>query len=492
MKQKKKLTLILLSLLLLMSLLTGCSLLDFTPKEFTEGVMVNNNYPDDVLELYDNGIVFESDAHFDDVQLSIGTNDGLNYIADFYKTIIKNNNIEPLEEKEDEGEYYVNFEFGGYEFKIKIEKPVGKYEEKLFSYVIYISSKEADEKIQNITPTATMHATRRPAQETPTPTPPPTKAPTNAPANTPIPTTNDDSITLTSLDPGSWYLVYATEFGDEIICDLTIYIDDGYFMNGDDFGILYYYNIAKDIRWYDPFLYTIDDGILYLNFYNDDPKSFEATLDDGVLSLVDVNEPEYSFYLINTEAFPNAEKFTAYGSWFYYQVDDGFSDAISFHEDGTGYIYNWFDNNELLKMTWSYKNSYFHIYGVGDEYVDFEMTHMGHVLQYYSDDGDVYFYNRPVVQLLNGTYYMDYTTEKDLVEWSITFNTDYTCDSYVKTSTNERNLNSSWDVDMDTGRLIIDFNNDGDYNTYSYHYSFEGLVLIDETNGLYYELYTVG
>ena len=266
MKNKNTAALLYAFTVLILVLFTGCSaignLFDKTPDNFTEGIDYSKDYEDDVLEIYDDAVVFDELTAFGENVLFCGSGDDFDDIVDFYKEFFEENKISFLEEGEDRDEYYARGVFDGYEFKIKVSEPDGEYVEELFENIITLSTRELKEG---------EHLVATPAPAEPTPRPDQTAQPTDALERPP----NDEYETpLAEMAPGSWvYESYLNAADDGGSLEWTIYINDAYG------GTMYYSDYINGERWWNDFTYEIQDGVLLIYFSDGEIWNFFAYYD---------------------------------------------------------------------------------------------------------------------------------------------------------------------------------------------------------------------
>jgi len=478
-KMKKKILFctLIISIMILSFVFSGCDaikgLSSKVPEKYTEGIKIDRDFPDDVFEIYDDAIVFDSRDLFDEIVLSFGSEDDVDDIIDFYHDFFSDNEIILLEEDEGRDEYYARGVFEGYEFKIKVEESDGDYVEDLFESVIYLAAKEiSDTDIK--APTAAIASSTSEL----TPTPQSTAMPTPSPA-----AANSGETPLTSLELGAWELYGLYENGVELTSEVTIYF------NEDNTGAFYYNDYENDERDFYNFTYTLTPGVLELAL-NDGTVTYDAYYDDRILHL-SMNEGTFNMYLANWSdlysVYPSDDVFTAYGDWIYYEPETGYIETISFWPDGSGYVYNWAGTNENYFMYWAFENGIFTISDeMGEEY-SYGIAHRGEVFELRQLNGSVFFYNRVSEKnWLTGTFYMDETSDETVDDWSMALYSNGTYEYTINGATTQ----SDWWINKTTGKMELLIGEI--YYKLDYHYDLEGLHLWDSDGSLYYHFLQVG
>lgn len=463
-----------------LSVFSGCSLLNKTPEKYSEGIRIDRDYPDDVLDIYDDAVVFESDSIFNEIILTCGTEDDIDDIIDFYRDFFDDNNIIPLAENEDKDEYFVHFMFDGYEFKVEIQESDGEYIEDLFENVIYVSAKEIDSSENNtavtLEPTAISAETNQASTET---TPEPTQ---------------DSSINgetpLTYIDNGSWIAVSSVlSDGRPEYADSTIYIKDA--AN----GTFHYLNYYGEEKWDYDFTYTISNGILELNLENNVVLNYEAYFDDDELHLINTyNNAE--LHLVNWEkaggVTPSATDFTAFGNWLYFDPADDFSGVIAFWNGNFGYIYNLYYDYANDAVTWSQSGDTVKFDNMTSSYSyrDLKIEHRGNVIITTNSDDQKFIFNRVTSNIMAGPYELLETTEPGIEKWTMELLADQSAKhSFDVDGSLTEVEESSWYIDPIDGMLYIYMF--GDLYSFDYHYSQFGLILHDPIEDFTYEFIEV-
>jgi len=468
-------------ILLFSSFLAGCdaikNLTDKTPENFTEGIKHDKDYEDDVLEIYDDAIVFDEFTAFKEIVLFCGSEDDFDDIVDFYKDFFEKNEITLVEEDESRDEYFARGVFDGYEFKIQITEPDGDYVEDLFENILTLSTREIQDGEQtglaaDPTPIPSTGTSQNP-QATQALT---TDAPTERPPN-------DQSETkAVTLDAGTWFYEAYLIPDNEGMLDWTIYIND------ESTGTMYYSNYAYSERWWDDFTYTIDDGILSFSFPNGDIMDFFAYYDYGTLHIISTTNFSDEYYFSNYGQAAQMNSFEAFGDWTVYRPSDGFLGTIAFWPNGTGYVYNWFGENSDVFFTWENIDGVINFWDEDESEIgSFTWLQKYNILEYTSQyDNDTYFYNRTELNLLLGSYELLSTSEEAVTSWQLDLREDYTAHVKIVSASGEYEDDQAyWYIDYYDGKLYIYIAEE--YYGFNYHYFGGGLLLFEEEDGYYYE-----
>lgn len=483
MKLQSKISLIITATLILTILMTGCSFFDTTSEAYTEGVKIDRDYPDDVLDIYDDAIVFESETQFDEVVLSFGTKDDFDDIVDYYKDFIEDNDIVPIEVDEERDEYFVQFRFDGYEFKVSVEEPNGDLENKYFENVIIVSSKEYTDNMENDSLAATPQNDSEPS---PTQSlPESTDEPADANAELTQLKVIDGETALATIGTGSWYSIesYYSD-GSPEYADITIFIKDD--MNGTFHYIDYYNNEKLDYN----FVYELTNGVLVMSTENDIELSFDVYETPDTLHFINrTSGAEFSAinWDIITGITPSSTTFTAYGNWVYYNPSDNFSGIMAMWEDGTGYMYNLapdYANDEIL---WTQNGDVIQFENISADYNyrDLTLEHRGNVLIATNADDATFIFNRVSVTVLDGAFELFETNEPDLESWTISLSPNGDTMHSLSFEGQTVELDSErWVINNIDGTVTISLS--GDYFRYYYHYSQSELLLYEPIEGFIY------
>ena len=486
MKKNIIITIVLALFFVLTGMFSGCQLINNitkkVPEQYTEGIKYDRDFPDNDIEIYDGATVFESQKLFDEIVLTMGTEDDLDDVMDFYKEFFEDNSITLTEERDERDEYYAHGFYEGYEFKIEVEEADGEYVEDLFECVIYISAKEIpDTQLNAATSSPQASATPTSKTETTQSSAAPSPAPTTSPSD------NSGETPISYIEPGSWTMVGDYVNNQELILSSSM------FLGADGTGTYYYFNYYSDSRYFYYFTYTVEDGKFYVTVDGSTSSAtYSAYLDDGILHLVSEDGTE-DMYFVNwserTGVHLSGNTFTAYGDWLYYDPDTGYSETIAFWPGGTGYIYNWNDSGENVYMDWDYDNGTFTVNDFyGNEY-SYGIVHRGEVFELLASDGSVYSYDRVAgYNWLTGYFSLDDSDDEALDSWSINFSYDGSCECNI----NGTSFGASWWIDSSNGKLNISSTEiDFDF-AFDYHYDIEGLYLWDADSMTYYHLIQVG
>ncbi len=481
MKKKIYISLFFAALLSSVAFFTGCGILENIggkpPVNFTEGIDYTRAYEDDVLEIYDDAIVFDEFNAFDEAVLLCGSEDDFDDIVDFYKSFFEDNEITLSEEIEDRDEYYAAGVFEGFRFRVKIAEPDGEYIEDLFENIITLSTVEVNEETDAVEASPTPTPLSESASGTPKTTPEPTQ-------DISRPESDQYETRLSSLEAGVWYCHPDMNPSYVGTTDRIIYIDDS------SSGTMYYSDYYYGGRnWWDDFTYTIEDGIIKLKFPDGSSMEYFAYYDYDAVHFIATDDFSQEYYLSYYGTEVSSGPFSAFGDWLYYEPYDDFVGTIAFWPDGTGYVYNWYDNEEDIYFTWAENNGQITIAdNTGDEIDTFTWVKRYNILEYSSiyENGATYFYNRVEHNLLPNHYELMYTSEEGLTEWQVDFYSDYS--AYVKvlgTNVDYENDMASWYVDQTGGKLYIYMFDQ--YFAFDYHHFESGLLLYEEEDGNYYE-----
>jgi hypothetical protein len=474
MKRNAQVLLILIVAFLVIFSISGCSIFNKVPEKYTEGVKIARDYPDDILLIYDDSIVFECDTHFREIVLSCGTKDDFDDIVDFYKEFFKENDITLDDEDKDRDEYYAKGINDGYLIKLEVIEAEGEYIEDLFENVIYLSVEEIGEaSVESIEPT------QEPIQEDNNDK---EKEDNQSPS---LDEKSVDETPITEILTGSWTLIdssgdpgmHSTDFNLEIIDDAN--------------GTLYYFNKTTDINAWADFTYTISDGKLLIEQNGNNFLRFDAYYDDFVLHLKNIDVPTEEYYLVHFNdtynIHPSTDIFTAYGCWIYYNPETSYIDSISFWTDKDGYMYNIFGQYNERPLEYEYTDGNIVFWFDTEETFCFGALHNGNILELTDQEGHIYPYNRVETSWLTGTYSLIYSSDESIESWIITFNTDHSA-SFSLISDGEKHEvpDSEWYIDPKDGKLYI--LNDGQFYGFYYHFNGTGMIIYDPDNDITLEL----
>ena len=322
----KKFVVIIAMLMIICPVLAGC-----TPSEYTKGVEVDDSYPEDVLEIYDGAVVFESESRFDKSLISMGTKDDLEDIVEYFRDFYEYKNITPSSEQEDKDEYSSVFTVKGYEFELEVAEADGKYVGDLFEYVIEISAKKLDEETAD-------NSAKDEGSETPAETDAdaPAASATEPPSRKNV---LEGETALTAVATGAWYSFKCLDAsGEAKYVDYTIYFAD------ESSGSYHYFDYAAGEKADSEFTYEIANGVLVITMGNGSRVLYDAYYDNNQLHLINQETGE-AMYMKNwakeSGKTPNLTEFTAYGCWLAYF--DGYDNPVimALWKDGAGYMYNW-------------------------------------------------------------------------------------------------------------------------------------------------------
>lgn len=141
MKKEFKITLI---LILVILLLAGC-----VPAEYRKGVQLDRDFPEKILEIYDNAIIFFSEEDDDEITIKVGSEDDVEDVIEFYqelfededKIVLIDEDIDKDDKYQAEGIIYDE----EVHFEMEIEEASSKNEKKAFTTVFEIVIKSNNE-----------------------------------------------------------------------------------------------------------------------------------------------------------------------------------------------------------------------------------------------------------------------------------------------------------------------------------------------------------
>ncbi len=469
----KKIIIAVVMLMLMSTIFAGC-----TPSEFTKGVEVDGDYPLDVLEIYPDAVVFESEARFDKVKLSLGTKDDLEDIVEYYRDFYEYKNITPSHESLDDDEYSALFTVDGYEFEIEVTGADGEYVADLFEYVIEISSKKlvaeaASTKVGDENAVAdddpAMKSDDSPTSEV---TAPPTQK-----------KVLEGETAITSVATGAWYSYTVTDAaGSDKYVDYTIYFTDG------TSGSYHYFDYLSGEKIDNEFTYEIANGVLVINLDKNVQLLYDAYYDNDQLHLINQYTDE-AMYMKNwskeSGKTPNLTQFTAYGCWVTYL--DGFSEptVLALWEGGAGYVYNWNNDSASDNIMWK-ENGSSMSFEVGVTYgEDLELSHRGNVLKATQSDGEVIYFYRATTNMIASIYEITQTNDGDVGTWKATLSLDGTASHKISGGRLTFNYdNSNWYINPIDGMLYAFIF--GEYASFYYYYNETEMILHEPTESLDY------
>ncbi len=147
MKNVRRASLLIISMMLLCSLLLGCV---FVPEEYTKGVKLDRDYPDDDMPIYDEAIVYFSEEDEGDITIEYGVADDLDDVVDFYKDHFEDNDIVLDSESDKSSKYSAQGFYKNFAFTLKISKPNSGYEEKQFATIVMIEIEFTQDSIGTV------------------------------------------------------------------------------------------------------------------------------------------------------------------------------------------------------------------------------------------------------------------------------------------------------------------------------------------------------
>ncbi len=139
----KKTLLLFILTLFAATILTGCAtvknIIDPLPDEYTEGLRLSRDFPEDDIELYYDAVIFKQDESEDEISLNYGVLDELDEVIGFYDDILTDNGLTVEESDDSRNEYYAKGIGSGYKFEIYASLAEGGYEQRAFSTVVEIT-----------------------------------------------------------------------------------------------------------------------------------------------------------------------------------------------------------------------------------------------------------------------------------------------------------------------------------------------------------------
>ncbi len=130
----------LLTLLFMVLFLVGCA-----PVAYVQGVEWDTSCPE-VLPIYDDAIVYHMEQDEDTYIIKAGIDDSYHDIVDFYQDYFEEEEIALKSERDKSRRYRARGIVDGYEFKLIIQKPITKQEEKYYRYIVSIELMEVGEE----------------------------------------------------------------------------------------------------------------------------------------------------------------------------------------------------------------------------------------------------------------------------------------------------------------------------------------------------------
>lgn len=135
MKQTRKALLIILTLLLVLATFAGCNPI---PEEYTDGVRLERDYPEDDMPIFDDAVIYYCEDDDNAITIRFGTQEDLDDVADFYKDFFEDNEIVLDDETDRSTKYKAEGYYKDFYFELKASDPSGEYEEKLFVTTVKI------------------------------------------------------------------------------------------------------------------------------------------------------------------------------------------------------------------------------------------------------------------------------------------------------------------------------------------------------------------
>ena len=148
MKAMHKIILLTLCTLLACSPLLGCALL--VPEQYTDGVRLDRNYPEDDMPIMDDALVYFSEGDDETITIKYGVNEDLDDVVDFYKDHFEDNEIVLDDESDRSSRYNAEGIFKDFKFDVRVTKPSGEYEEKVFETTVKIQIEFLQEPVATV------------------------------------------------------------------------------------------------------------------------------------------------------------------------------------------------------------------------------------------------------------------------------------------------------------------------------------------------------
>jgi len=148
MKTMRKIIFFTLVTLLACSLLLGCTVL--IPKEYTEGVRLDRDYPENDMPIMDDALVYSSEADDETITIKYGVADDLDDVVDFYKDHFEDNEIALDDESDRSTKYSAEGFYKNFMFDVRVTKPSGEYEEKVFETTVKIEIEFVEDELGTI------------------------------------------------------------------------------------------------------------------------------------------------------------------------------------------------------------------------------------------------------------------------------------------------------------------------------------------------------
>ena len=468
MKYISKLCKIIICSIVCSMLFSGCQsikrIFNPIPDNYTEGIKYDRDFPDDILALYDNALVFEEDNDSGEMIIFAGSEDDMEDICDFYADFFEDNKITLLEERDRRKEYIAVFEFGGYMMRIEVNEPKGEYEEELYESVItYGAEKLTDSQLTEL-------------YATPTPKP------------SPIPSPTPPVVSNMQLDIDTYTSWWST--GDDLSEG-----DFNFTIKNSTQGTMYYMNSSIPEMWSKDFKYLYIDNILTFNFDDGTKSQYEVSTNElNDLVLTSVEDPSLihncyrnSEYIIKSLSTNN---FTAFGCWYRYDAEYNNIEVLTLLEDG-GCIYYNTDSKEHEFIDYEYNNFLLTLY-FEENPVTYKVDYLGNILELEDENGEpMTFLMRANETLMVGSYTLEQTNDENVTKMDLGL--DYfgilTIDM-VDGDNTYYDTDDSWFIDRGKGVLVMYDNEDSDeYElSYYYHVNFDELYLFSKDFSKYYYL----
>ncbi|NLG38099.1 MAG: hypothetical protein GX549_08765 [Clostridiales bacterium] len=424
--------------------IAGC-----TPSIYTKGVGVGRDYPDDVLPVYKDAVVFEYESDDDEeFELSAGTQARFSKVVGFYEDFFEDEGIVPTVEEDDE-EYCAEGVYKGYSFELTVGEPRGQWEEKLYKTVIEIVIEISGEPEVTATPEPTTEPTAEPTPET-------TQA-------------VDLTGVINLLIRSTWFLQSTTVDGQQTSAmpvSLEFYTDKtGY--------ATYNYQTTSPENAH--FSWDVTASAILIYWTGGVSQAVDYTVSEGTLEISYSLDNSQYVEVYSWDAPAIAAGNNLYGAW---MVGSGMftgTMACSFWPDGTGWF--WWVNSDGsdtdLRITWYEKSAQTIVFEDEENIFEYQYACDGQYMAL-ADDTDQFDFVRAGGAELNGEWQFSHSLDSQGNEvaaskWGVRFNADGTGYTYALddagSATNQLSL--VWYINNDGGLTLVE---DGQYTTTFWHH----------------------
>ena len=140
MKERSSIILIILCVL---TMLSGCAAVEGIfyplPEAYTDGVKIPKGYPHDILEIYDDAVVFDKEDDGSEIKIEYGTQDDVDDVIDFHMDLFEDKELAMEETDESRDELRASGWGSNFYFEIKVDEAKGGYEERAFNTVVKVT-----------------------------------------------------------------------------------------------------------------------------------------------------------------------------------------------------------------------------------------------------------------------------------------------------------------------------------------------------------------